>query len=144
MHLMKTIFILLSILLVNQDCSTHLNQEQMSVVYNASSRGSYFEVKLENDSVSINRQRGGTPEIISFPESLKDKLFLEIHKIDVKQLEDFEPPSENHHFDGAQIAYLQIIKNNKTYQSKNFDHNNPPKEIEAIVKEILSIVENIE
>jgi hypothetical protein len=141
---MKTLFILLSVLLVNQECTTEPNQEDLSVVYTANSRGSYFEVKINHDSVSINRQRGGAPIIKTYPETLRNKLFSELNKIDLKQLKTFEPPSENHHVDGALIASLYIIKNNKTYQSKSFDHNNPPKEIATIVKEILSIVENIE
>ncbi|WP_298494415.1 hypothetical protein [uncultured Algibacter sp.] len=141
---MKTIFLLFSILLINQDCSTKLNQIETSIIYTESSRAYYFQVIVENDIISIIKQRGANPVVKSCPEALKNALLLELNKLDIKQLQNFEPPSVNHQFDGAHIANLQVIKNNKTYQSKNFDHNNPPTEIVTIVKEILSIVENIE
>lgn len=141
---MKILFILLSITLLNKDCSPKQEQEKTSIVYTASSRGSYFQALVKNDNISVSRQRDAAPIFKSYPEAFKKNLLLELNKINIEQLQNFEAPSKNHLFDGAKIAFLEITKNNKTYKSTNFDHNNPPKEIAAIVKEILSIVENIE
>ena len=64
--------------------------------------------------------------------------------MDIEQIPNLKAPTENRFFDGAAIANLKISYKGTIYESASFDHGNPPKEIEPLVKEILSISENIE
>jgi hypothetical protein len=141
---MKILFLLLSISLINNDCSPQLEQEQISIEYTESTRGSYLQVLLKNNVITIYRERGAAPIIKEIPKAAWNNLLIDLKKIEIDQLQDFKIPSENHQVDGAKIAFLKITKNNETYQTQNFDHNNPPQELTVIVKEILSIVENID
>ncbi|MGB5419363.1 hypothetical protein [Algibacter sp.] len=141
---MKILFFLMSISLINKDCSPQMEQEHISIEYTESTRGSYLQVQLKNNVITIYRERSAAPIIKEYPEAAWYNLLMELKKIKIDQLQNFKIPSENHHVDGAKIAFLKITKNNKIHQSKNFDHNNPPKEVAVIVKEILSIVENID
>lgn len=141
---MKLILILLSITLINKECTSNIEQESVTIEYMTSTRGSYYQVILKNETISINKQREGNPIIKAYPKGAWDTIIQEFKKVDIENLENFKVPSKNHQFDGAKIASLKITKNNKVYQSQNFDHGNPPTEIAALVKEILSIAKNIE
>jgi hypothetical protein len=73
------------------------------------------------------------------------KLLLEmVKKINLETISNLEAPSAKRLYDGAAIGNLTITFNGKRYKSSSFDHGNPPDEIAEIVKEILSISENIE
>ena len=141
---MKLLLILISITLINEACSSNIEQEHMVIQYLASTREAYYEVILKNKTISIIKQRGSDPIIKAYPKGSWEKIIQELKKVDIEHLEHFNPPSNKHHFDGSQIATLKITKNNKNYKSQSFDHGNPPKEIAALVKEILSIAKNIE
>ena len=65
-------------------------------------------------------------------------------KIALGTISNLEAPSKNFQFDGAVLAKLTIVYDGVTYQTQPFDHGNPPKEIALLVKEILSISQNIE
>lgn len=135
---------LLSITLLNKDCSSKNIQKDISVEYTESTRGSYFQVILKKETISINKKRGSNPVIKVCPENVWEDINYKLNKIDIQNLENFRAPSKNNQFDGSKIAFLKIIKNKKTYQSQSFDHDNPPNEIVTLVKEILSVVKNIE
>ena len=64
--------------------------------------------------------------------------------IDIETLPGLESPSKTHQYDGLAIGRLVITQGNQSNETLSFDHGYPPKEIKALVKEILSIAENIE
>ena len=55
-----------------------------------------------------------------------------------------EAPSQKRFFDGAAIAKLKVTFDGKTYETPSFDHGNPHPDITNLVKEILSIAQNVE
>lgn len=142
---MKLLIILISITLINNGCQqTHVQQENFSIEYSSSTRGAFQQIIVNNKTIAVTRNRDG--DLIT--KTCSDKEWYNIielfKKINIENLPNIEPPSKNHQFDGAAAAILLITKNNKAYESPTFDHGNPPKKIASLVKEILSIAENIE
>ncbi|WNH08430.1 META domain-containing protein [Thalassobellus suaedae] len=114
------------------------------IEYSASSRGFYKQITINKKNISILEQRAGTPTAFSLGEQNWKTLIKAISSINTKTIPNLEAPSKAFQYDGAAIARLKITDNGKTYQTQPFDHGNPPKEIANLVKEILSISENIE
>ncbi|WP_242131197.1 META domain-containing protein [Aestuariivivens marinum] len=125
--------------------TTEIASDNIKIEYSASSRGFHKQIVITKDSISTTSKRDSksvTKQIS--PEHLK-QLIEFLKSVDITALSSFEPPSKNHQFDGAAIARLTIISTNgKTFKTQAFDHGNPPKEIAELVKEVLSISENIE
>ncbi|GAA4803912.1 META domain-containing protein [Litoribaculum gwangyangense] len=119
-------------------------QEQIKIEYTASSRGVYNQIIVNKETVSSLQKRGGEPNRKPSEEKNWKTITEMLKSIDVENISTLNAPSKAFQYDGAAIAHLKITKNGKTYESPPFDHGNPPKEISELVKEILSISENIE
>ncbi|ULC59950.1 hypothetical protein MBM09_02960 [Flaviramulus sp. BrNp1-15] len=119
-------------------------KENYVIEYTASSRGIYNQVTLDKNNISTLQKRGGTPIIKSCTEENWNSIMKHFKSIDVQNISTLKAPSKKFQFDGAAIAHLKITKGDKTYETPPFDHGNPPEEIAELVKEILSISENIE
>lgn len=59
--------------------------------------------------------------------------------IDLKEIENLEPPSTDHQHDGAPGATLIISFKGKSYRVPTFDHGNPPQTIKSIVDKIMEL-----
>ncbi|WP_295982933.1 META domain-containing protein [uncultured Algibacter sp.] len=114
------------------------------IEYTAASRGSYQQININNQTVSIISKRGGSAKAKTCSEADWEKLITLINTIEIEKITELEAPSKRFQFDGAAIARLTIKHKDSTYETNSFDHGNPPKEISVLVKEILSIGENIE
>ncbi|WP_298238697.1 META domain-containing protein [uncultured Algibacter sp.] len=112
--------------------------------YTASSRGYYKNIKINKKQILVSNKRGNEPKSNVCSKSNYNKLIEFAKKIEINNLPNLEPPSKNHQFDGAPLARLNITYNGDTYETQSFDHGNPHITIASLVKEILSIAENIE
>lgn len=119
-------------------------ENNLSFVYSASSRSSYKHIKINKKHIELSKKREG--KSLELPLNSKQwKTLVKLsNSIKIKSINNLEAPSKKFQFDGAALAHLKITSNGKTYESSPFDHGNPPEEIAELVKEILSIVENIE
>ena len=95
-------------------------------------------------TISIVSKREGKPNTKTCSEADWNNLMKVLKTVDVENIPSLKAPSEDRFFDGAAIGNLKITYNGTVYESQSFDHGNPPKEIATLVKEILSISENIE
>ncbi|GAA3633215.1 hypothetical protein [Flavivirga jejuensis] len=142
---MKFLFIILSLAFIDSRCSeSKIDQETISLEYSAQSRGLYKNIKINKKNISFENKRNTSPLIKACSQTHWNNLLKALKPIDVENIPNLKAPSENRLFDGAAIARLKIIYDGTTYETKPFDHGNPPKEIEILVKEILSTSENIE
>jgi hypothetical protein len=112
--------------------------------YTAGSRGYYKQIKIDKKQVLVSNKREKNPKTSTCSKSNYNTLMELVKKIEIKNLPDLEPPSKNHQFDGAPLARLTITYNGNVYETQSFDHGNPHITIAPLVKEILSIGENIE
>jgi hypothetical protein len=138
---MKFLLVLLSLLFVDNGCS---HQDNMTIEYSAHSRGTYKNIIINKKQISIENKRDESPIIKTCTEAHWEKLLEALTSVTIENLPDLKAPSEKRFFDGAAIAKLKITYDGKLYETSSFDHGNPPQEIAELVKEILSISENIE
>ena len=119
-------------------------QDHITLEYKAISRGFYNQVKINHSTILVEKSRN--LEAVSKACSKDDwnKLMSLLNEIDLKNISELKAPTQARFYDGAATAQLIIIQENVTFESSSFDHGTPPKEIETLVKEILTIIENIE
>ncbi|WP_242203851.1 META domain-containing protein [Aestuariivivens insulae] len=118
--------------------------DDIKIEYSASSRGFRKQIIITKETIStVNKLKGDTITKNCSPAHW-ERITKALKPIEVETISALEPPSKDHQFDGAAIARLRITQNGKTYETQAFDHGNPPKTIAELVKEILSISENIE
>ncbi|WP_396602822.1 hypothetical protein [Algibacter sp. R77976] len=142
---MKFLIILLSLVTIQKSCDhSKINQDNISLEYTASSRNTYKLVLINKKTISLTTKRGRNPIVKYCNEENWNSIIKLLQPINVETISALEPPSKDHQFDGAAMARLKIIYDGNTYKTQSFDHGNAPEEIEALVKEILSIAENIE
>lgn len=129
--------------IVNNEQTARQQQEDVTIGYTATSRGSYKEVHIKNAMITV--KNGRDSKAISKPcsEEQWNDIMKELKSIDVTSLEKLEAPTQKRFFDGAAIANFKITIKDTTYQTPAFDHGAPPKEIKVICDKILEISSNI-
>lgn len=143
---MKNLLIILLITISLDTCSQEtLQSENIVITYEAASRGGYTFVSINSDS--LVKQTSRVPESKSATKTGQknwNKLMGHLQKLSVENLSSLQPPSEKRLYDGAAHATLTIVKNGTAYATQSFDHDQPPKEIEALVKAILTMAKVVE
>lgn len=137
--------LILSLLVLDNGCKeTKINQETVTLEYTAHSRGMYKHIIVNNKTISVVDKRNAKPMLKPCNQSDWQNLIDLLKTVDVENIPNLKAPTEARFYDGAAIANLKISHDGKTYETTSFDHGHPPKEIEGLVKEILSIAKNIE
>jgi len=122
-------------------CASALKKEsdKISFEYEAITRGSYKKVIVKQDTVITIKDRDLKDVVAA---GLKNgewnSLLKSLERVNLEGLNDIKAPSVKHQVDAAPIANLKVIRGDKTYQSKSFDHGNPPQEIKDVVDKIMA------
>lgn len=142
---MKFIIVLTAFLSLNNGCSqSKINQDALSLEYSAHSRGSFKHIFINKKSIILENKRDRDSIKKNCSETDWNRIIDALKKVRIETISELKAPSKVFQFDGAALANLKITYGGKTYESQSFDHGNPPQEIAQLVKEILSISENIE
>ncbi|MEO6346943.1 MAG: hypothetical protein ABIO60_03450 [Aquaticitalea sp.] len=155
---MKILFCLFAIMMFNNKCGQNksevpntaaLNseismatQDNIMIGYEASTRGFYERIWVAKDSVTYTNDRNQV-EKTTHPISETDwsELMALLKDIDINTLPELDSPTSLRHHDGAPFATFFITKEKVETKSNSFDHGHPPKDIEAIVNKIVSMME---
>lgn len=124
--------------------SKEQDNKLVSFNYSAMSRGHFLDINVNDSMVSISKDREAKPVSKAINKESWKKLNTLLETIALDSISNLKSPTEARFYDGASIGTLKISKNGTVYESSNFDHGSPPLEIEALVKEILSLSENVE
>ncbi|TYB78924.1 META domain-containing protein [Bizionia myxarmorum] len=119
------------------------SQSDYQVEYSAVSRGTFLMITYENGSILFQKDRDSKKQTKTL---LKDEVVSiekKIAAINIASLDTLEPPSKAHQYDGAAGATLKVTENETSYQTATFDHGNPPKALEALVSELISLTEKL-
>lgn len=152
---MKKISLLLSIVFAIIGCNcqkkvveepkkeTTSNVKQYSlpkIEYVANTRGFYEKITIENQSVWVtnNREDKTNGEETKIPDDVNKELSSYLNSVNLDKLATYKDPTQKRFYDGAAIANLKITSNGKEYQTVDFDHGNPPVEIQNLVNKITS------
>lgn len=139
---MKILTTFILMLFMAKGCTTSelkKESENISFEYEANTRGSYKKALVKQDTVYSITQRNGKPVEKTLSKSDWNSLLNLLSKVDATKISELKAPSEKRFYDGAMIAGLKIIYKDKTYESSNFDHGNPPAEIKDLVNKIIEV-----
>lgn len=133
--------IFLSIFLGKSCTSQNKNDLKTAVLeYTANTRGFYQKITIQNQMVTISKDRNGTDKAVATTISDKDweELVGYFETINLDSLATLKAPTEKRFHDGAAIANLEVNYKDSTYKTASFDHGYPPEAIEKIVTKINS------
>lgn len=139
---MKIYAMLFLSLFLGKSCSNQSNNDMKAAIieYTANTRGFYQKIVIQNQIVSVSKDRSGTEKPIETKISDKDWKELTgcFERIELDSLATLKAPTEKRFHDGAAIGSLKIIYKDKTYESSAFDHGYPPEAIKKFVAKINS------
>ena len=112
----------------------------MTISYTAQTRGTFQNVTVSQQQVTVNNSRGKNPKV-TYPCSKEDwnEITRLLSNIDTSKLKDLKAPSAKSHYDGALAATLKLTMEGKEMTSPTFDHGNPPSEVAQLVNKLLSM-----
>jgi hypothetical protein len=131
--------IFLSIFL-GKSCEGQTKNELKTAVleYTANTRGFYQKITIQDQMVSVSKDRSGNEKPVATKISDEDwkELVGYFETIELDSLATLKAPTEKRFHDGAAIANLDVTYKDKTYQTTAFDHGYPPEAIKKIVDKI--------
>ncbi|MEY4835416.1 MAG: hypothetical protein RI980_1531 [Bacteroidota bacterium] len=143
---MKRFLILFTVTLLHFACSETKSvviENVPTIYYEASSRGYFLSLKVENKMIYIYKDRNS--------KEYSDKLVLseqdwsEISTlakgVDLEKVKDLKWPTEKRYYDGAAFANIIFESKGVNYPANGFDHGFPPLEIEKLVTIITKLAE---
>lgn len=141
---MKIFTMVVLIFFLAKGCDKDLSKEMRdsTIEYQAVSRGFYLNINIQDEKLTMTKARDGeTKEYQLTNKDWKDLANL-YKKVEIAKLPDYKDPTQKRFYDGAAIANLRIVYEGQTYETKGFDHGNPPIEIQEFVNKIVSFSEN--
>ena len=137
---MKIISILFLTIFLGKGCNAEQKQDIETAVieYTANTRGFYQKITVQKQKFTVSKNRDGkdTPAEQKISNSDWKKIIEAFQEVDLEGIPTLKAPTEKRLYDGAAIADLKIIYQEKTYRTQPFDHGNPPIEIEKLVNKI--------
>lgn len=149
---MKAITLLLSLFVVSYACKTYTNDSVVNteksaeimpkIVYESSTRGFFHSITIENGSITSSKIRGEKGSQLQLSSDEMKTIQMELKRIELAKIPMLEAPSEKRFYDAAPIAFLEVIENNISYKTTEFDGGFPPTYIEKLVNTIIAIAKN--
>lgn len=146
---MKTIGMILLTIFLGKSCSNEVQNDINNAViqYSAMTRGFHLKVIITNQMATISK--GRTPETMSqkqvkISDADWNELLVLFEKTNLEAFPTLKDPTQKRFYDGAAIADLKVRYQDKNYETVNFDHRNPPVEIENLVNKIVALADEKE
>ena len=137
---MKLFTMLFLSLFLGKSCTSQTKNDLKTAVleYTANTRGFYQKITIQNQMVSVSKDRSGTEKAVESKISDADwnQLMGYFENIELDSLATLKAPTEKRFHDGAAIATLEVRYKDKTYQTEAFDHGYPPEAIKKLVSKI--------
>lgn len=141
---MKLLVVFFLSMLMTKSCDgqTQNDLETTVLEYTANTRGFYENIRIQNQEVTVSKDRNGNDkqEVVKISDKDWNELAGYFEKIKLDSLATFKAPTEKRFYDGAAIANLKVTYKDKTYKTTSFDHGYPPKAIKDLVVKINSFV----
>lgn len=146
---MKTIGMILLTIFLGKSCSNEAQNNIKNAVlqYSAHTRGFHLKIIITNQMATISN--GRTPESMSQKQiKISDadwkELIVLFEKTNLEAFPTLKDPTQKRFYDGAAIAGLKVRYQDKNFETINFDHRNPPVEIENLVNKIVALADEKE
>ncbi len=139
---MKIITVILLTIFLGKGCgdANKLALENTIIEYTANTRGYYYQITIQNQMVSVSKDRNGTesPVVTKLSDSDWSEIITDFKAINLEEIPKLEAPTKYRHHDGAAMANLKITNQEKVYQSQTFDNGYPPEKIAKLVNKVNS------
>jgi hypothetical protein len=139
---MKLFTMIFLSLFVSKSCEGQTKNDLKTAVleYTASTRGFYQKITIQDQMVSVSKDRSGTEKPVATKISDKDwkELVGYFETINLDELETLKAPTQYRIVDAAAFADLKVTYKENTYKSNSFDHGNPPEAIKKLITKINS------
>ena len=120
--------------------------ESTVIEYTANTRGYYYLITIQNQMVSVSKDRSGieSPVTTKLSDNDWDEITTDFKAINLEKISTLEAPTSYRFYDGAAMATLKITYNEKVYESQTFDNGHPPEQIAKLVNKVNSFVKREE
>ena len=139
---MKLFTMIFLSMFLGKSCSSQTKNDLKTadLEYTANTRGFYQKITIQNQRISISKDRSGNdkPVVTAISEKDWNELVDYFETMVLDSLPTLKAPTEKRFYDGAAIANLKVVYENKTYETEPFDHGNPPVAIKKLVDKINS------
>jgi hypothetical protein len=139
---MKLFTLIFLSLFLHKSCESQTKNDLKTAVlqYTTNTRGFYQKTTIQDQMVSVSKDRSGNVKSVNVKVSDKDwnELVGYFETINLDELETLKAPTEKRFNDGAAIANLKVMYKDKLYKTSSFDHGYPPDAIKKIVDKINS------
>ena len=139
---MKLFTMLFLSLFVSKSCEGQTKNDFKTAVleYTATTRGFYQKITIQNQMVTVSKDRSGNDNPVATKISEKDwkELVVYFETINLDSLETLKAPTEKRFHDGAAIANFEVMYKDKSYKTNSFDHGYPPDTIKKLIDKINS------
>lgn len=139
---MKLFTMIFLSLFLSKSCESKAQKDLKTAVleYTANTRGFYQKITIQNQMVTVSKDRSGNNKPVGTKISDKDwnELVGYFETVELDSLATLKAPTEKRFHDGAAIASLKVTYKDKTYQTEAFDHGYPPEAIKKLVTKINS------
>ena len=143
---MRLLSLLLLSVILGKGCSDPKELKQATLEYTANTRGFYQKILVQNQQMYVSKDRNsaakGTKTVLS--DADWNQLVAAFSSLELEKLSTYKAPSEKRFYDGAAIAKLKVTYEGKVYESVDFDHGAPPKEIEKLVNKVVALAQEKE
>lgn len=136
---MKLIGIIFLSIVLAKGCNEGGEIEKASISYEASTRGFYRIIKIEEKKLYVASTRGEKPEEVKISKKDWSILVDAFKEINLEELPNYQVPSQKRMVDAAPHANFKVMKDGKIYESQVFDHGHPPLEIEGFINKLIAL-----
>lgn len=145
---MKTITMILLTIFLGKSCTNEAQNDltNTTIQYTANTRGFYQKIVVINQKATIFRDRneGALPVEVKISDADWNEMVTAFAKINLEDIPKLKDPTQKRFYDGAAIANLKIRYQDNNYETTDFDHGFPPKEIEKLVNKIVALAKEKE
>jgi hypothetical protein len=147
---MKYIFCLFSIVLFSKGCNdakeetTKSAQDDISITYEASTRGSYQKIDITKAQITVANDRSGNTITKECNEADWKEVVALLDKIDAEKLNGTTVKDEDIARDAAIPATLTIKYKDNTITSKTISHGNPPSYLAPLLTKIQAMAKAVD
>jgi len=139
---MKLFTVILLSIFLGKSCTSQTKNDLKTAVleYTANTRGFYQKITIQNQTVTVSKDREGNDKPVA--KKISDKDWKELgdyfESMELDTLPTLKAPTQKRFYDGAAIANLKVVYKDKTYQTEAFDHGYPPEALKKLVAKINS------
>lgn len=117
-------------------CNSNKDTLESKLQYEIFTRGSFKKISIENQKMYFSKSREEIGKEVKISSTDWKEIILFFEAINLDKINGSTSDSNNRSADRTYHARFKVENKGKKYETDEFDHGNPPKEIEKLVNKI--------